>query len=683
MYIYKNKILIYKRLFGKTFEKKIFETLLKDIFSKISEKFQYNNYKEYRISYITDEPFNLTFLFVHTITDNLEIIKRAIIRCKEDFLDLFKDILQQKFNASAFERFDPKIYSYQNKFPPNIALVGYKGVGKTTIFNLIRTLQIPSSHNPQIGGDVATLKIGKLHFLLRDFTGQEDIGFLWNNFIKDCELVLIITDSTIENVDKSKFFLKKVEEETPNAHIAVVANKQDTSKALDPLKIEEILGLKTHPMISENLENRNKMINIIVDALQMSEEISSSLHSLFVRNNLIVEFNQAILDNNFDNIDYLFKKISDLCTELGDNPIEMDFYKKYQEIKESLVIVNHSYEKPTLKQIPGDQQKKAPRISVLENLLKTLLINYMENIDGIIAVTICDREGLIITSESRGEAEDESVLGAIAAAVDSYIDRIKSEFSEVSSFFNITTIGNKKFSYCSTGLHSILLTISDLTSSDTQLRVFSEHIAGKIELLLEGNENVSLEIPEIIKVLSRTRDGKIPTGNFSLKLILTGDFKVGKTSLIKRFVQNLFYESYHATIGVDISKKEVELSEETVINFAIWDIGGQIQRMAPYRKRFYQGANSAFIVIDRTRLGNLESVDTWYNEIKKHVGRDLNIILVGNKSDLKKYIVISEEEIRKIAEENGFLYILTSAKTGENVNDAFLYMAYKFLESVS
>lgn len=307
----------------------------------------------------------------------------------------------------------------------------------------------------------------------------------------------------------------------------------------------------------------------------------------------------------------------------------------------------------------------------------------MQGVEGVLAITICDRDGLVITSESKEDAGDEAIMGAIAAAVDSYIERIKREFSGETTFFNITTIGDKKFAYCSKGLQSILLTISDLTSSDTQLRVFSEHIAGKIELLLEGNENVSLKVPTIVKILSTTKDGKIPKGNFSTKLILVGNYKVGKTSLIKRFVENMFQESYHSTIGVEISKKDMELSEDTIINFAIWDLGGQIIQMAPYRRRFYEGAQSALIIIDRTRPDNLKSIDIWYNELKTYVGTDVDIILVGNKSDLTDNIGISEDEIKDIADEKSFHYILTSAKTGENVHDAFLYIAYKFLESIS
>jgi small GTP-binding protein len=262
------------------------------------------------------------------------------------------------------------------------------------------------------------------------------------------------------------------------------------------------------------------------------------------------------------------------------------------------------------------------------------------------------------------------------------MDRIIKEVGSENEFFNITVTSDKKVAYCSQGPNAILSVVAEPTTSDTELRVYSEHIASKIELVLQGSENISFDIPQMIKALAKTRGGELPKGKFSSKIIMTGDFGVGKTSLVSRFVQNLFQESLQSTIGVDISQKLVELSDETKINFVIWDIGGQMSQIAPYRKRFYEGANSAFIVVDRTRPKTLKSVEDWYNDLKKYVPPDIKIVLVGNKSDLVKDITVSEDDIKKIANQNGFHYILTSAKTGENVNDSFLYMAYKFLETV-
>ena len=172
--------------------------------------------------------------------------------------------------------------------------------------------------------------------------------------------------------------------------------------------------------------------------------------------------------------------------------------------------------------------------------LTQILKNYFNEVEGILGVAICDRDGFIIASEFKegNEEESDSIIGAISAILDNYIDRIKSEFGTKGSFFNMTTTGDKKFAFCSEGPQSILTTVADQSTSDNALKVYSAHIAGKIELILEGNEEVSPEIPEIIKALAKTREGELPrmAGEYSHKLILTGDYQVGKTSLIRRFV---------------------------------------------------------------------------------------------------------------------------------------------------
>ena len=320
------------------------------------------------------------------------------------------------------------------------------------------------------------------------------------------------------------------------------------------------------------------------------------------------------------------------------------------------------------------------------SLLKEILVNYFNEVEGILGVAICDRNGFIIASESKQENEEESdeIIGALSAMLDSYIDRIKAEFGTSDTFFNITSTADKKFVFSSMGPNSILTTVAEQSTTDIELKVYSEHIASKIELVLSTNEEVSPKIPEIIKALSKTRGGQIPNlvGEYSNKIILLGDYAVGKTSLIRRYVKNKFERDYISTIGVQISKKVVNLSETTKMNFIIWDIGGQVAQMAPYRAKFYNGANAAFIVIDRTRSGTLNSIEKWYQDIKKSVLRNIPIVIVGNKSDLVDKIVISEEELKEIAKKFGFHYIVTSALTGENVNDAFLYIAYRVVETL-
>ncbi|MEJ2248341.1 MAG: GTP-binding protein [Candidatus Lokiarchaeota archaeon] len=318
----------------------------------------------------------------------------------------------------------------------------------------------------------------------------------------------------------------------------------------------------------------------------------------------------------------------------------------------------------------------------MENLLNTLLSNYLNSVDELLAVAACDKNGLILASvgsEELGESSD-AVIGVVSAMLDEYFERIKKEFGTEDTFFNVTTTKERKFAFCSMGSNAILTTIAKPSASDMEIKVFSEHVAQKIGLILKRKNNITLEIPEIVKALSKTKSGKISEGEYSAKIILTGDPKVGKTSLVRRFVENKFTENYLTTIGVDITKKEVELIQgKTTVSFLIWDIGGQFSR---YRQKFYNGANAALMVIDRTRLETLKSVNDWYDDIKNSIKRDIPVVLVGNKSDLVSEIKVSEEDIKKVAKELDFHYIITSAKTGENVSDLFMYVGYVVVETM-
>jgi len=99
----------------------------------------------------------------------------------------FGDILDN-LDLSLLELFDPMIESIHKKIRTKISLVGFSGVGKTTITRLISAGLIPETHIPTITGKVSTIKIGKLVFHLWDFAGQEQFSYLWSDFIfgSDC-----------------------------------------------------------------------------------------------------------------------------------------------------------------------------------------------------------------------------------------------------------------------------------------------------------------------------------------------------------------------------------------------------------------------------------------------------------------------------------------------------------------
>lgn len=317
------------------------------------------------------------------------------------------------------------------------------------------------------------------------------------------------------------------------------------------------------------------------------------------------------------------------------------------------------------------------------NKLQTILKNYRAELD-LIAVAVVDQNGFIIASEMKDMSEDDSVIGATTGLIDSYFDRIKKEFGLQTGFFNITSTEDIKFAYCGAGNDAILTSISLKDISDNKLKVYSLYIADKVKKIIDGEENISVEIPEIIRAMANMKEGTFPKGEFTSKLIVTGNFQVGKTSLIRRYVENKFSENYISTIGVDITTKLMNISNDCNVNFVIWDIGGQITQMTPYRRRFYHGTNSAFIVLDRTRKESLDSVEKWYGDMKSLITslEHIPIVLIGNKSDLIENIEITSEDLKKKAEEYGLHFIETSAKTGENVSDAFNYIAYRILERI-
>ncbi len=325
-------------------------------------KVDFHDYYKFRVSFIAEKEQNLVFLFVTSLTDKFENIKRELIRCKTEFLNLFEDILQHRFDAKTFEVFDPTIDSIHRNLRPKISLVGFSGVGKTTITRLIKADEIPMQHIPTITGDIATIKIGKLHFHLWDFAGQEQFSYLWNNFIKGSDAVLLITDSTLENVEKSKYFLELIKEQAPNAQSSVIGNKQDLKKAMNPVQIEKVLGLKAYSMIAVDPNNRNKMIQIIADVLEMSAEVSPLLKPLLERDRFTEEAVKALKNADFDKAAFLFDKISDLCLELGDDSLGKEFFEKSQKIKDMLKKVGAP---PPVPATPIEtEEQKSPAIYI-------------------------------------------------------------------------------------------------------------------------------------------------------------------------------------------------------------------------------------------------------------------------------------------------------------------------------
>lgn len=312
-------------------------------------------------------------------------------------------------------------------------------------------------------------------------------------------------------------------------------------------------------------------------------------------------------------------------------------------------------------------------------LLEELLGNLLDALQ-LDACAVVDRDGLIIASVTAEGMNDDQV-GAVTAMADKMVGRIKAEFGGQKSFFTITAVGEKKYAFASAGPEAILTLVSDQEIDDNKLRLYARHGAEKAAHLVRGEKTISVDLPQILEVIA-SFGGTLPKGTFSTKVVVCGDYKVGKTSLIRRFVEDKFQDDYLSTIGVDITKKSLQIAEDLAVNFLLWDIAGQSStQMLPYRKRFYSGANCALLVYDKTRPETLENTKKWLKDIQSSVGRVIPIVLVGNKNDLVYDEKVSTAVAKQFAEDLGFHFIETSAKTGENVTDAFRYLAYKIVRA--
>ncbi|MFX0211707.1 MAG: GTP-binding protein [Candidatus Hodarchaeota archaeon] len=170
---------------------------------------------------------------------------------------------------------------------------------------------------------------------------------------------------------------------------------------------------------------------------------------------------------------------------------------------------------------------------------------------------------------------------------------------------------------------------------------------------------------------------------FIFKLVLLGESAVGKTSLIQRFVHNTFQHDLNLTIGVNLMTKVVMI-DNSPVTLSIIDLAGQ-ERFRKFQNIFYLGANAAIYVFDYTRPYTLEKLNRWQNDLFTgvHNEREIVQILIGNKVDLKKHLLVDEKEIQRRAFELGCdRFIRTSALTGKHVDEAFTYIAAKLLENI-
>jgi len=158
----------------------------------------------------------------------------------------------------------------------------------------------------------------------------------------------------------------------------------------------------------------------------------------------------------------------------------------------------------------------------------------------------------------------------------------------------------------------------------------------------------------------------------SKKVCLLGDFAVGKTSLVERFVYSRFSDRYLATIGVKVSRKGMVIPRQkdvVELSMMLWDLAGS-EEFGHLRVHYLSGASGGLLVCDLCRPETLVTLCEYATQLRA-ANPDISMIMLANKVDLTEKRQISETQIEQAAKDLGLPHFYTSAKTGECVEEAF------------
>ena len=159
--------------------------------------------------------------------------------------------------------------------------------------------------------------------------------------------------------------------------------------------------------------------------------------------------------------------------------------------------------------------------------------------------------------------------------------------------------------------------------------------------------------------------------DIAYKLLLLGESNVGKTSIILRYIENLFNESNTSTCGIDVKCKYVTC-ENKKIRLDIWDTAGQ-ERFRGLTKNYFRGAHAFILVYDITNKDSFDKLKNWIKDAKEKIEDDKSykMAVVGNKKDCDKKREVSFQTLKEFGESNDVIFSEVSARTGEGIEQLF------------
>lgn len=168
--------------------------------------------------------------------------------------------------------------------------------------------------------------------------------------------------------------------------------------------------------------------------------------------------------------------------------------------------------------------------------------------------------------------------------------------------------------------------------------------------------------------------------DFLFKFLVIGSAGSGKSCLLHQFIESKFKDDSSHTIGVEFGSKIVNVGGKSV-KLQIWDTAGQ-ERFRSVTRSYYRGAAGALLVYDITNRETFNSLANWLSDARTLASPNIIMLLVGNKRDLEGDREVTFLEASRFAQENELMFLETSAKTGENVEEAFLKCSKTILAKI-
>jgi small GTP-binding protein len=327
-----------------------------------------------------------------------------------------------------------------------------------------------------------------------------------------------------------------------------------------------------------------------------------------------------------------------------------------------------------------------------KRLFDEILNNFLERFSDVEAIIVSDLEGFVIAGEKRKDTESNiEIVSVLTTLINPVLERIRNEFSFKKFGTASFDTDEHRLLFITIDEERILSLIFNSMASVEKVAPYTYFLAEKTAQILNSGEDdtIQLAIPDFD--YEKERHEKLKESicqsesddcvAYSFKFVIVGSHEVGKTSLIRQFVERKFYSDYRATIGLNIFAHNFDF-QGNELSVQLWDIGAQ-QYFKRFRRIYYNGAEAAFIVFDITNKESFKEVRDWFKELNELIDEaNIPIILVGNKGDLAEKRVVSTAEgeaLAKSLSENGIEYIETSALTGNNVKDAFELIAYHYI----